>query len=474
MNPHPCRDRMFPSAGGRVSKITDLRRKATEAGRARKWDEAIRLYERICDLEGSNAGYRNELGDIYAKMGDMPQAIVHFEKAVGLYNAVGLNNNAVAVLKKILRYEPNHMESLWKLGETRRKQGLSAEAGTYYLQFLDCSTEVTEPLRERFLDRCAILLEALPGDLDILGRLDQLYEEWSMPAERARIFICKALVAREAGEEDIVQSYVERAQSMVENLDAIPEYQKLFTANSELEPEGAAEMTEEEEAIEEADEKVIEIEVEEDPGFDSGEFSLDLDFDVPEESGTAAPLVTDSKGDTPASSADEDDITGEGVNLLEEILADDEVDLAFSEQSQVDTIQQDLQGQMGSEVDDHDHQGHYELGLVYMDMGMIEQALPSFSKAADGEETRLKALEMKGSCLRKLGRLDEALQAYQEGLSTLGRRPLDYLGLIYEMGACLESMGRIEESLEYFQRVAAIDENFLDVQERLGSFREPN
>ena len=96
-------------------------------------------------------------------------------------------------------------------------------------------------------DRCAILLEALPGDLDILGRLDQLYEEWSMPAERAKIFICKALVAREAGEEDIVQRYVERAQSMVENLDAIPEYQKLFTANSELEPEGAAEMTEEEE-----------------------------------------------------------------------------------------------------------------------------------------------------------------------------------------------------------------------------------
>jgi len=109
-----------------VSKITDLRRKATEASRTRDWDSAVKLYERICDLEGSNAGYRNELGDVFAKMGDVPQAIVHYNKAVELYNAVGLNNNAVAVLKKILRYDPQNMDSYWMLGETRRKQGLGA------------------------------------------------------------------------------------------------------------------------------------------------------------------------------------------------------------------------------------------------------------------------------------------------------------------------------------------------------------
>ena len=458
-----------------MSKITDLRRKATEAGRSRKWDEAIRLYERICDLEGSNAGYRNELGDIYAKMGDIPQAIFHFEKAVELYNAVGLSNNAVAVLKKILRYEPNHMESLWKLGETRRRQGLGAEASTHYLQFLDCSAEISDSIRERFLDRCAILLEVLPGDLDILGRLDQLYEAWSMPAERARIFICKAVVAREAGEEDIVQRYVERAQSMVDSLELIPEYGQLFGEDSSSDgvssPENAVQ-EQEEEFAEEVESKVVEIEIDEDSSFDPKEFSLDLDFDVPGESGNIDPFKADVSSEESSDSPGDTDPVSTGINLLEEILAEGDVDLQVSEQDQVDTIRQDLEGQMGSEVEDHDHQGHYDLGLVYMDMGMIEQAIPSFGKAAVGEETRLKALEMKGSCLRKLGRLEEALDAYREGLAFTGRRPLDYLGLIYEIGVCLEAMGRTGESIEYFKRAASLDENFLDVRQRLESLRQ--
>jgi len=463
-----------------VSKITDLRRKATEAGRNRKWDEAIRLYERICDLEGSNAGYRNELGDIYAKMGDIPQAISHFEKAVELYNAVGLNNNAVAVLKKILRYEPAHMESLWKLGETRRKQGLGAEASTHYLQFLDCAAEITDDTRERFLDRCAVLLEVLPGDLDILGRLDQLYEDWDMPTERARILVCKAVVAREAGEEDIVERYLDRARAMTTTLETIPEYQKLAGESAPAEDAAAGGTADdsqvEAEDTDEDETKVIEIEIDDTPSFDSKEFSLDLDFDVPEESGTVDPFAGSEAA--PESGQDEEheenEIVEQGINLLEEILADGEIDLSQAEESQVETIRQDLEGQIGGEVAEHDHQGHYELGLVYLDMGMIEQALASFTKASEGEETRLKALEMKGNCLRKLGRPEEALTAYQEGLATVGHSPTEYLGLIYELGSTLEGLGRLDESAEYFERVAAIDGSFLDVRERLEQLRQRN
>ncbi len=450
-----------------MSKITDLRLKATEASRNRKWEEAIRLYERICDLEGSNAGYRNELGDVYAKMGDICQAIVQFEKAVELYNAVGLNNNAVAVLKKILRYDPVHMECLWTLGETRRKQGLGAEASTHYLQFLDCAGEITDETRERFLDRCAILLEVLPGDLDILGRLDQLYEDWNMPAERARILLCKALLAREAGEEDIVHRYIERARTLTDRIESIPEYQKLVEDGVETvsgeESGGDAAVAQDEDATE--DSKVVVIEDE--PTFDSGEFSLDLDFDVPVESGTVDPLEEKAP-----EVGEPSEVVEQGINLLEEILAEGDVDLAQSEANQVESIRQDLEGQIATDVRDDDYQGHYELGLVYMDMGMIEQALLSFSKAAEGEETRLKALEMKGNCLRKLDRMDEALAAYQEGLATTGRRPLDYMGLIYEVGACLEAMGRTAESVEYYERVAGIDPSFLDVRQRLENLRQ--
>jgi tetratricopeptide (TPR) repeat protein len=451
-----------------VSKITDLRRKATEASRARDWDTAVKLYERICDLEGSNPGYRNELGDVFAKMGDVSQAIVHFNKAVELYNAVGLNNNAVAVLKKILRYDPQNMDSYWMLGETRRKQGLGAEAGSYYLHFLDCHDEVGDQSRERFLDRCAMLLDVASSDLDILGKLDQLYEDWDRPSERARVYVCKAKLAQESGENDIVARYLERARSMTDELSSIPEYMEYFGSEPKEETE--------EESVREIeipdDPKLIEID-EESGGDDddSGEFSFQLDFDRPGESSKVEASKTDARNAAAKDKEEEQSLAMEGVNLLEEILADGDLDLAAAEKNQMDSIRQDLKGQIGGEVQPHDHQGHYELGLVYMDMGMFDQALPSFEQAAEGDKTKLKALEMQGNCLRKLGRLEEALAVYERGIGLQDSEPRNSLGILYEYAVCLETMDRLEESAESFERVLSVDEDFLDAQERLDALR---
>ncbi len=449
-----------------MSKITDLRRKATEASRTRDWDSAVKLYERICDLEGTNPGYRNELGDVFAKMGDVPQAIVHFNKAVELYNAVGLNNNAVAVLKKILRYDPQNMDSYWMLGETRRKQGLGAEAGSYYLHFLDCYEEVSDQSRERFLDRCAMLLDVASSDLDILGKLDQLYEKWERPVERARVYVCKAKLAQESGESDIVERYLERARSMTGELNSIPEYMEYFETASK--DDDSADVSAGEIEIPE-DSKLIEID-DESGGLadDSGEFSFQLDFDRPGET-TKLDLSVDQAKDE--EQGQDQNLAMEGVNLLEEILADGDLDLAAAEKNQMDSIRQDLEGQIGGEVQPHDHQGHYELGLVYMDMGMFEQALPSFEQAAEGEKTKLKALEMQGNCLRKLGRAEEALAVYEQGIALKDTQPRNSLGILYEYAACLESLDRLEESVEYFERVLSVDQDFLDAQERLDALR---
>ncbi len=442
-----------------MSKITDLRRKATEASRTRNWDSAVKLYERICDLEGTNPGYRNELGDVFAKMGDVPQAILYYNKAVELYNAVGLSNNAVAVLKKILRYDPQHMDSYWMLGETRRKQGLGAEAGTYYIQFLDCHAEVSDRSRERFLDRCAMLLDVASSDLDILGKLDQLYENWNRPVERARVFVCKARLAQESGESDIVARYLERARSMTGDLNSIPEYEEFFASASD----------EKDTDVDSGQEIEIDDEVDDLKTGNSGEFSFELDFDRPGETAKIDP--PGAKDDHGTGQSQEETLAMEGVNLLEEILADGDMDMAAAEQNQMDSIRQDLVGQIGNDVKPHDHQGHYELGLVYMDMGMFEQALPSFQQAAEGEKTRHKALEMQGNCLRKLGRPEEALAVYERGISLGGAEPRNSLGILYEYAACLEFMNRLEESAEGFERVLSLDESFLDAQERLDALR---
>jgi tetratricopeptide (TPR) repeat protein len=200
--------------------------------------------------------------------------------------------------------------------------------------------------------------------------------------------------------------------------------------------------------------------------FASGEDSGSSDRDGGSEPAPAEAAPVSAEIETTSSGVNE------SVNLLEEILADEGLVTNQRSNEQVETIGQDIGTQMGGDVEPEDYHGHYDLGLVYMDMGMYEQALPSFAQAAQGEQTRLKAMEMAGNCLRKLERHEEALVAYRKGLAMTGLPPRQYLGLLYEVASCLEALGQSADALESYERVAYLQENFLDVNERMEALRQ--
>ena len=536
-----------------MSKTHELRRKASEAKRDRNWDVAIKLYERICEQDAGNGSPRNELGDIYLKTGDVENAIAQFQEAARLYQDFGLTNNAVAVHKKILRHEPNHLHSLWVLGEIRLAQGLDAEASTAFLDFLSRADNITESERDAFVARGIDLIDKMGDDPEVLSRLDAIFAAWDQGQERAQVLVAKARLAHEAGEFEVRDKYVEHARSAFEHLEALPEYVSFRQSvdgpagGDDPEPEvedGSGGEDPDTIVLDDSDlpDSVIELDPgDTDPGFgsDAGELDIDLgfDFDEGELSGAvekvsgsippvgAASVETNEEGeieipvdDDPASSIEPEeedpapveipspdeeapDETGpeaegqavvpeafgddapeaqveespsaptETVDLLSEILADESFDVKGAEQQQLDTIEQEMRGQIGGQVSEDDHAGQYELGIVYMDMGLFEQAAAAFDAASAGEAERLRSMEMKGTCLLRLGRNDEAMAVFQAGLAIPGYPGRSYLGLLYGVGVCLEIQDDLTGALDYFERVAAVDDGFLDVSERLEAVR---
>jgi tetratricopeptide (TPR) repeat protein len=469
-----------------VSKITELRRQATEAVRARRWERAVQLYNRVCELDSSNASYRNELGDVFLKMSDVRQAVEAFVAAARLYRGVGLTNNAVAVHKKILRHQPNHLDSLWELGEIRLAQGLEAEASSAYLDFLSRSELVPDAARESYLERCRLLLERMAGDGELLSALEAIFESWQEPLDHARALVGKALLAREAGEDELSEKYLEKARAHCADLEILPEWIRMHgglpstsgPVPSSPEP-GAVELEGEPPAAEippppgsgphpwtapEAEE------IERIPEYEIPEEDLDLGFDLPSADlgeATAESEDSSARGDEPASGR-----TDANFDLLEQILADGDVDLRADEERQVEAIAQEMQGRLAGDVDPEDHAGQYELGLVYLDMGLYEQAVQVFERAAAGEEQRLRALEMKGTSLLRLGRTDEAMLVFEQGAALEGRPQRQYLGVRYGIGACHEARGEAAEALQHFRWVVEVDASFLDVAERVQSLEE--
>lgn len=575
-----------------MSKASDLRRKATEAVRAKNFDRAVELYEKVCAQDPDNGTPRNELGDVFLKLGDTERAVASLTEAGRLYQEFGLTNNAVAVHKKILRHEPNHLHSLWVLGDIRREQGLDAEASAAFLEFLNRYESVTESEREAFVSRGLQLIELMGDDPQILSALDSIFAQWDFGQERARVLVAKARLAHEEGEHEVRDKYIEHARTAFQHLEALPDYvdfqntlepgsarmpivdadgNPVFDDEGNVVNEGDVESgayvledtpaaVDDETSFAFSDEDMPAFDVPKAEGFDDGgsastrvtlpetDIDLGFDFDMDELDGASGsgPLptgVADSTVVEPVPEVEidpdeggatfetpEDDAAGEvvhesaeesaeepheepieepveesieepaqdpfgesteipiesaaeapaeesgveaggSVDLLEQILSDEAFDIQESERNQMDTIASEMQGQIGSDVDPSDHAGQYELGMVYMDMALYEQAISAFDLASQGDEERLRALEMKGTCMLRLERVEEALAVFQEGLAVPGYPGRAYLGLLYGVGAGNEARGDLDGALEYFERVHAVDTAFLDVDERIVRLR---
>ncbi len=161
------------------------------------------------------------------------------------------------------------------------------------------------------------------------------------------------------------------------------------------------------------------------------------------------------------------DLSSDTINLLDEILAEEGEDiLRSSATEQVSTIASEIGRNMG-EIDDEDPEAQYQRGLVYLEMGLYDQATLSFAGAARHAGHAMQAREMWGVALYREGRLEEALDVLEEGLATGDPTDRSVLGLRYNAGRILEELGRSADAQTHYRAVHGVDAGFADVAHRL-------
>lgn len=114
-----------------------------------------------------------------------------------------------------------------------------------------------------------------------------------------------------------------------------------------------------------------------------------------------------------------------------------------------------------------DAQSHYDLGVAYKEMGLLEDAIREFDIAARDPKRECICLSMIGTIQVERGNLNDAVEAYLRGLDAKLRTSEQETVLSFEVGACYEAMRMGKEALQFFQRVARRDPNHRDVQERI-------
>jgi len=134
-------------------------------------------------------------------------------------------------------------------------------------------------------------------------------------------------------------------------------------------------------------------------------------------------------------------------------------------------------GEMGAE--DEDLETHYNLGIAFREMGLLDEAISEFQKVAKASERgrpfryTMQCCTLLGLAFVEKGQPGIAAIWYERALLTPNMDPESILALRYDLGMAQESAGEMEAALKSFSQVYAMNIDYRDVAERIAALQKP-
>jgi tetratricopeptide (TPR) repeat protein len=473
-----------------LSKVNAIRKKALEHVRNQDWQSAIKEYKRLADLDQSNPNVFNELGDIYLKTGNKNDAYDAFSRAIDSYTRVSLHNNAVAVCKKVLRLIPTRYDVLTKLGLIRKKQGLTKEAESYYCSYMDkllldqkigptevnssCQAVAAEmgdsalvlarvydcmvkfDLKEQTSEVLQKLYNAYSDAGDDAGRKEteqrlqelgsQLPEQKAPVAEKEGVVITEENIwsashtegERVGGDQAGVSTPGEAAPGSAEGrADSVYEYGDVeMGADAKAQDDPAATSTQ----------TMPEPATDEDAAAPETEENV---YETPEEEPAQTPPQTQGDAQESPEAPPSEPSQAPGIT-------------SSADNVHVSAIIGDMEASDGGAMTEDDYRSHYDLGMAYLEMDLLAEAVREFQMASKSEAYQARALEMIGQCL--------AIKQLTRGLQVIGEDDSEALGIKYNLGLAYEMVGDVEQARSAFEDVYVEDVTFRDVAKKIEKY----
>lgn len=149
-----------------MTNFQKLKHEARRAEQRSDWARAIDLYRRALDTDEdmTDLSLYNRIGDLYHRQGQTDEAVGSYEQAVERYAENGMHTSAIALCNKILRIAPDRASVF------RRLAGLHAQTGLLLEGRANCMEYVRRCLEEDAAGDALAAIEeftALSGDEEV-------------------------------------------------------------------------------------------------------------------------------------------------------------------------------------------------------------------------------------------------------------------------------------------------------------------
>ncbi|HEY0405647.1 MAG TPA: tetratricopeptide repeat protein [Pyrinomonadaceae bacterium] len=125
------------------------------------------------------------------------------------------------------------------------------------------------------------------------------------------------------------------------------------------------------------------------------------------------------------------------------------------------------------DANDGDYETHYNLGIAYKEMDLVDEAVEEFQAAAsltaprDNTPRYLQCCNMLGHCFMQKSMPRLAVMWFRKGLETPGHTEDEYQALRYDLGLAHEQMGELERAIEIFTEVYGVNVSYRGVADKL-------
>ncbi|MBV9071570.1 MAG: tetratricopeptide repeat protein [Acidobacteria bacterium] len=165
--------------------------------------------------------------------------------------------------------------------------------------------------------------------------------------------------------------------------------------------------------------------------------------------------------------ADEDDFFDLAAELESELEEEsEEVSLSEEEQS-LEEIFKEFKKGVEQQLDSEDYDTHYNLGIAYKEMGLIDEAIGEFQLASKDPKRAVECASMLGLCFLEKGMPQLAIKWYRKGLEMPEILAEENVGLLYDLGSAYLEVGDTDNAQKAFAEVYSLNSNYRDIVNRI-------
>jgi tetratricopeptide (TPR) repeat protein len=123
------------------------------------------------------------------------------------------------------------------------------------------------------------------------------------------------------------------------------------------------------------------------------------------------------------------------------------------------------------ELEEEDYETHYNLGIAYKEMGLLDDAIREFQTAKNDSKKFVSSSNMLGLCYMEKGLYSLAIEVFKSAVENMKTQDEAYWAMKYDLAEAYEKDGKAKDAFELYTEVYGWNAKFKSVSDKISHLK---